>query len=149
MNAPTVFGSPVHWPAKINEIPKDIFDREDVFRLELERIFYGPEWHPVAHTGEIPNIGDFKTFHIGERPLLVVHGQDGGVRVFYNACAHRGTLLETTTAATRQSSSARITAGCSTAPAPCAAARARTTSRPVSGRKTAACTRCAVPSSAA
>jgi len=95
MNAPTVFGAPVHWPAKINEIPKDIFDREDVFRLELERIFYGPEWHPVAHTGEIPNIGDFKTFHIGERPLLIVHGQDGRVRVFYNACSHRGTLLET------------------------------------------------------
>ena len=95
MNAPSTFGASVHWPAKINEIPKDIFDREDVFRLELERIFYGPEWHPVAHTGEIPNIGDFKTFHIGERPLLIVHGQDGRVRVFYNACAHRGTLLET------------------------------------------------------
>jgi phenylpropionate dioxygenase-like ring-hydroxylating dioxygenase large terminal subunit len=95
MNAPTVFGAPVRWPAKINEIPKDIFDREDVFRMELERIFYGPEWHPVAHTGEIPNVGDFKTFHIGERPLLVVHGQDGQIRVFYNACSHRGTLLET------------------------------------------------------
>ncbi|HCO42849.1 MAG TPA: (2Fe-2S)-binding protein [Gammaproteobacteria bacterium] len=95
MNAPTVFGAPVRWPAKINEIPKDIFDREDIFRMELERIFYGPEWHPVAHTGEIPNPGDFKTFHIGERPLLVVHGLDGQVRVFYNACSHRGTLLET------------------------------------------------------
>ena len=95
MNAPTHFGTPVHWPAKLNEIPKDIFDREDIFRLELERIFYGPEWHPVAHTGELPNIGDFKTFHIGERPLLIIHGQDGQVRVFYNACSHRGTLLET------------------------------------------------------
>ncbi|MGK2943082.1 MAG: aromatic ring-hydroxylating oxygenase subunit alpha [Immundisolibacter sp.] len=95
MNAPTVFGSPVRWPAKINEIPKEIFDREDIFRLELERIFYGPEWHPVAHNGEIPNVGDYKTFHLGERPLLIVHGQDGQVRVFYNACAHRGTLLET------------------------------------------------------
>lgn len=97
MNAPTLFGPPVRWPAKLNEVPKEIFDREDVFQRELERIFYGPEWHPVAHLGEIPNPGDFKTFHIGERPLLVVHSQDGQVRVFYNACSHRGTLLETTT----------------------------------------------------
>jgi phenylpropionate dioxygenase-like ring-hydroxylating dioxygenase large terminal subunit len=97
MNAPTLFGPPVRWPAKLNEVPKEIFDREDVFQRELERIFYGPEWHPVAHLGEIPNPGDFKTFHVGERPLLVVHSQDGQVRVFYNACSHRGTLLETTT----------------------------------------------------
>ena len=76
MNAPTLFGTPVHWPAKLNEIPKDIFDREDIFRLELERIFYGPEWHPVAHTGELPNVGDFKTFDLGRMPLLIVRGKD-------------------------------------------------------------------------
>lgn len=38
----------VRWPRDFNVLPKDVFHREDVYRLELERLFYGPEWHPVA-----------------------------------------------------------------------------------------------------
>ena len=97
MNAPSTLQPMLRWPAKINEVPKEIFDREDVWRLELERIFYGPEWHPVAHTGEIPNPGDFKTMNLSEVPLLISRGQDNQVRVFYNSCSHRGNLLETAT----------------------------------------------------
>ena len=85
----------VDWPAKLNEVPKEIFHREDVYRLEMERIFRGPEWHMVAHRAEIPNRGDFKTTYIGEAPVLVVHGDDGRVRVFSNSCPHRGTQLAT------------------------------------------------------
>lgn len=94
MNAP-ITQPLLRWPAKVNEIPKEIFDREDLFQLELERIFYGAEWHPVAHAGELPNKGDFKTFALGEIPLLIARAQDDRIRVFFNACSHRGTLLET------------------------------------------------------
>lgn len=85
----------VNWPASFNELPKDVFHRRDVYELELERIFYGPEWHPVAHGSELPEKGDFKTFVIGERPVLIARGDDGQVRVFLNSCTHRGTTLET------------------------------------------------------
>ncbi len=95
MNAPHNPVPMITWPARVNEIPKEIFDREDVYQLELEKLFYGPEWHPVAHTGELPNPGDFKTINVGERPILVVRGDDGQIRTFYNTCAHRGNLLET------------------------------------------------------
>ena len=95
MNAPEKQSTLVSWPAKVNEIPKDIFFREDVYQLELENIFYGPEWHPVAHTGELPDNGDFKTINVGERPILIIRGDDGEIRTFYNACSHRGNLLET------------------------------------------------------
>jgi anthranilate 1,2-dioxygenase large subunit len=94
VNAPRDLPLDVRWPAHVNAIPKEIFDREDVYRLELERIFYGPEWHAVGHAAEIPRPGDFKTFALAERPLLIVRGADGQVRTFYNACSHRGTLLE-------------------------------------------------------
>lgn len=83
------------WPARYGQIPKEIFWREDVYRLELERIFYGAEWHPVAHVAEVPKPGDFKTTQLGEAPLLILHGDDGRVRAFYNSCPHRGTQLET------------------------------------------------------
>ena len=83
------------WPAKFSEIPKEAFHRDDIYRAELERIFYGPEWHLVAHVAEIPEPGDFKTLDLGEAPLLILRGDDGAVRVFNNSCPHRGTLLTT------------------------------------------------------
>jgi len=85
----------LRWPTRFNEVPMEVFHRADVYRLELERIFRGPEWHPLAHRAEIPKPGDYKTGFIGETPVLVVHGDDGQIRVFANACAHRGTQLKT------------------------------------------------------
>ena len=66
----------VRWPARYNTIPKDVFHRRDVYEAELSKIFYGPEWHPLAHVSEIPEKGDFKTMQIGEAPVLIVHGDD-------------------------------------------------------------------------
>ncbi len=82
------------WSTNFNEIPKEVFTRADIFENELERIFYGAEWHPVAHVGEIPEAGDFKTFSIGEIPLLIARDESGDVRVFFNACSHRGNQVE-------------------------------------------------------
>lgn len=98
MNAPlsgATLTAPLEWPARVNEIPKGIFEREDIYQLELERFFYGPYWHPLGHMAEFPTPGSFKSTWIGEMPVLVVHGEDGQVRVFFNACSHRGTQLET------------------------------------------------------
>ena len=91
----------VTWPAPFNVLPKDIFNRRDVYAAEMERIFYGAEWHPIGHASEVPNKGDFKTFQIGERPVLMVRGDDGAVRVFLNSCPHRGTTIETCPRGTR------------------------------------------------
>lgn len=88
---------PIQWPREFNKVPKDVFHRDDVYRLELERIFNGPEWFPLAHVCEIPKRGDFKTMKMGEVPVMVVHGSDGEIRVFTNSCPHRGTQLTTCT----------------------------------------------------
>jgi phenylpropionate dioxygenase-like ring-hydroxylating dioxygenase large terminal subunit len=85
----------VRWPTEFNVLPKDVFQRDDVYLAELEKIFYGPEWHPLAHVSEIPDKGDFKTLQIGNAPVLIVHGDDDKVRVFFNSCPHRGTQLQT------------------------------------------------------
>lgn len=86
---------PIMWPAKVNHVPKEIFVRPDIFDEELRRIFYGKEWLLVAHEGEIPNKGDFKTHNVGKVPLLITRDAEGAVNVFYNACSHRGTQVET------------------------------------------------------
>lgn len=83
------------WPGEFNVIPQDVFYRDDIYQLELDRIFQGPDWHPVAHVAEIPNPGDTKLLRIGDAPVMVVCGDDGEPRVFYNSCPHRGTALQT------------------------------------------------------
>lgn len=85
----------LRWPARFNEIPKEVFHRQDVYELELERIFGGPDWHMVAHRAELRNPGDYKTAQLGATPILLVHGDDGIIRVFANACTHRGVQLAT------------------------------------------------------
>ena len=95
MNAHSDLVTSLEWPANLNEIPKAVFDDPDLYKMELEKIFYGPEWHVVAHRGEVPEKGDFKRFYLGEMPILVIHGEDGQVRVFHNSCSHRGAIVET------------------------------------------------------
>ncbi len=46
-------------------------DRELYWR-ELEAIFYGAHWCYVGLEVEIPNLGDYKLSHIGERQVLLV-----------------------------------------------------------------------------
>lgn len=83
------------WPKKMNKLPKRIFVDQELFEEELNKIFYGPEWHAVCHESEVPEIGDFKSFQIGRVPLYAARGDDGKVRVFYNTCSHRGNQIVT------------------------------------------------------
>src|SRR5581483_7997841 len=61
--------------------------------------------HPLAavHASEVAGPGDFVTCDLLGLPALVVRGADGQVRAFRNACAHRGSPVET-----RPSGSARL-----------------------------------------
>jgi len=47
----------------------------------------------VAHSGEIPNSGDYIVHEFDQRSWLIVRGDDGVARAFYNYCQHRGTKL--------------------------------------------------------
>jgi anthranilate 1,2-dioxygenase large subunit len=83
----------VIWPKSVNQIPKEVMVRRDLYELEREKIFLGPHWHPVAHESELPNAGDFKTFALAEVPVLITRDDQGALHVLYNSCSHRGTLV--------------------------------------------------------
>lgn len=76
------------------DLPKEIFSDPDVYREELDRFFYGPYWHPVAHRAELTERNAFRTCWLAEIPLIVVRDADDCIRVFVNSCTHRGTQLE-------------------------------------------------------
>ncbi|MEO7548913.1 MAG: aromatic ring-hydroxylating dioxygenase subunit alpha, partial [Ramlibacter sp.] len=69
-----------------------------LYQQELENIFYGAHWSYAGLEAEIPNTGDFKLSHIGERQVILVRDRvapkdrasDHGIRVVENRCAHRG-----------------------------------------------------------
>ncbi len=89
-----VVEAPIRWPRKVNEIPKEVFVQEDLFEREMETIFKGPEWHPIAHESELPNRRDFKTLILAHVPLLITRDDSDQIQVFFNSCTHRGTQLE-------------------------------------------------------
>ncbi|MGE0114436.1 MAG: aromatic ring-hydroxylating dioxygenase subunit alpha [Steroidobacteraceae bacterium] len=83
------------WPEKFNQVPNEVFQRQDIYDEEVKRFFWGPEWHPLCHRAEIPNPGDYKAIDLGENtPVLFLHGEDGKIRAFLNVCPHRGVKLK-------------------------------------------------------
>ena len=64
------------------------------FEVEREKIFRRA-WLPIAHTDDLPKRGSYFVFELPmfNASLLVVRGSDDKIRVFHNACRHRGNKL--------------------------------------------------------
>ena len=75
-----------------DRVHRDVYTCPKVFELERRR-FFAASWNFVAHVSQIPQAGDYVTLDLAGRPLLVVRQSDGGVAVFYNRCAHKGSKL--------------------------------------------------------
>lgn len=73
-------------------LPGSFHTHPEIFRLELENIFY-KDWLLVGHDCEIPNAGDWFTVQIGSYPLIVVRDSSGEIRAFHNVCRHRGSKI--------------------------------------------------------
>ncbi len=65
------------------------FTDPHVLELERERVF-NQCWIYTGHESEIPNPGDFRARRVAGRPVILVRGTDGQVRVLLNTCTHRG-----------------------------------------------------------
>src|SRR5947209_3017603 len=63
-----------------------------IFALEMTRIF-GSAWIYVGHESQVKNPGDYFCTRIGRKPVIMVRGADGAVRVIHNQCAHRGAMV--------------------------------------------------------
>jgi anthranilate 1,2-dioxygenase large subunit len=82
------------WPAEgLTRVPYRVFQTDESYRTEQQRIFHGPTWHYLALEVELPEPGDFRTTKIGDTPVIVTRDADGEIYAFENRCAHRGALI--------------------------------------------------------
>jgi benzoate/toluate 1,2-dioxygenase alpha subunit len=75
-------------------VQKAIYSDPDIFELELERIF-SRVWNYVCHESQVREVGDYVATEIGRQPVFATRSKDGDVKVFFDACAHRGARLTT------------------------------------------------------
>ena len=82
------------WPVEgVTRVPYWIYQDQDVYAREQERIFRGATWNFLGLEAELPQPGDFKTTFVGEMPVIVTRGAAGEINAFENRCAHRGALI--------------------------------------------------------
>jgi phenylpropionate dioxygenase-like ring-hydroxylating dioxygenase large terminal subunit len=75
-------------------LPGWTYHSAEFFALEKEHLFL-TSWQLVCHVSEVVTPGDFATLTLlGER-ALVVRGEDGTLRAFYNVCRHRAAAVAT------------------------------------------------------
>ena len=68
------------------------YTSSDTFAAERERVF-ARSWVCAARTEQLERAGDFVIAEVAGESLIVVCGNDGVLRAFYNVCRHRGTQL--------------------------------------------------------
>lgn len=73
-------------------VNRRVFTDPHILELERERVF-DQCWIYAGHESEVPNPGDFCSRRVAGRPVILVRGGDGQVRVLLNTCTHRGALV--------------------------------------------------------
>jgi anthranilate 1,2-dioxygenase large subunit len=93
----TEIDAPTEWePGRVTRVPYWLFQRQDVYEREQQRIFQGDSWNYLCLEAELVAPGDFVATKIGYQPVIVTRGHDGQIYGFENRCAHRGALLALT-----------------------------------------------------
>jgi phenylpropionate dioxygenase-like ring-hydroxylating dioxygenase large terminal subunit len=77
-----------------DRVHRDVYLSEELFALEQSR-FFATTWLYAGHASQVPLAGDYRSLDLAGRPVMMVRQTDGTVRMFYNRCAHKGSLLVT------------------------------------------------------
>ncbi|HET6471265.1 MAG TPA: aromatic ring-hydroxylating dioxygenase subunit alpha [Pseudomonadales bacterium] len=76
------------------DLPGGRYTDPRFFALELQHVFR-KSWLLAGHVDEVPEPGCFRLWERAGQPVVIVHGDDGAIRAFYNTCSHRGAPIVT------------------------------------------------------
>ena len=90
-----IIADPAWGEAPTSRVPGWVYTDAEIYRRELERLFYRGHWCYVGLECEVPQTGDFKRTVVGERSVIMVRGAldeqgHSDIQVVENRCAHRG-----------------------------------------------------------
>ncbi len=71
------------------DLPAGRYTDPDFFALE-RRALWQRTWLYAGRGDQLPEPGSFFVWRHGSAPVLVIRGDDGEIRAFYNTCRHRG-----------------------------------------------------------
>jgi phenylpropionate dioxygenase-like ring-hydroxylating dioxygenase large terminal subunit len=74
-------------------VPASDYISPEFAQLEYERL-WPKVWQLACREEEIPKVGDYVTYEIGNQSFIIVRSREG-IRSFYNVCLHRGRRLTT------------------------------------------------------
>ena len=80
-------------------IPSSWYTNNDLYNLELKTVFSN-SWQYAARKDQLQAPGQFVTTNIAGEPLMVVRGNDGVLRGFFNVCRHHAAAVLTETEGT-------------------------------------------------
>jgi choline monooxygenase len=69
-------------------IPNSWYTSAEVYALERAAVF-AQSWQAIGQCEQVHASGSFLTANVAEEPILVVRGEDGVLRAFFNVCRHR------------------------------------------------------------
>ena len=73
-------------------LPTWAYANEELLELEYPHFFL-ESWQFVGHENELRKAGDFITLDLWRDSVVVIRGEDGGLRAFLNICRHRASRL--------------------------------------------------------
>jgi nitrite reductase/ring-hydroxylating ferredoxin subunit len=73
-------------------IPKEPYISREWLASEHESL-WPRVWQMACRLEEVPNVGDFLEYPIGDQSILIVRDGPESVKAFHNSCLHQGTRL--------------------------------------------------------
>ena len=71
---------------------RSVFEDPEIYAAELELCFE-QVWNFLCHESQVAQAGDYYATYIGSQPVYVHRQEDGSLKAFLNACAHRGAII--------------------------------------------------------
>jgi len=88
---PNAWNSPPVLPAG-HVVSGEVYTDPQVYEDEVRTLF-DQTWRFACHESEVPEPYDYRLVtHCGQS-LIVIRGEDGRIRTFFNVCSHRGAML--------------------------------------------------------
>src|SRR5689334_25420995 len=75
-------------------IPSSWYTNKDFYELELKTVF-ARSWQLAGRVDQVREPGNFVTTDIAGEPIVIVRGNDGVLRAFFNVCRHHAAAVMT------------------------------------------------------